>query len=87
MSIAGLRYLEALAIPACDDSGMEGLRIVEADGMAGATVDARGARMGSGLSTYHDGVVSAANALAQGCGVRVSMRAAEAALLLLRRPE
>ena len=33
-----------------DDSGMAGLAIVEADGLAGATVDARTARMGDGLS-------------------------------------
>ncbi len=68
-----------------DDSGMAGLPIVEADGLAGATVDARTARMGDGLSTYQDGVISAANAPAVACGVAVGMPAREAAHLLLTR--
>ncbi|MCY3951054.1 MAG: hypothetical protein OXG69_00735 [bacterium] len=70
-----------------DDSGMAGLFIVEADGLAGATVDARRARMGSGLSHYHDGIISAANALAAARGVAIGMPCAEAALLLLARPD
>ncbi len=68
-----------------DDSGMAGLTIVEADGLAGATVDARRARMGSGLSHYHDGIISAANALAADSGVEVGMPCPQAASLLLRR--
>ncbi len=68
-----------------DDSGMAGLMIVEADGLAGATVDARRARMGSGLSHYHDGIISAANALAAGAGVEVGMPCPQAASLLLNR--
>ena len=70
-----------------DDSGMAGLAIVEADGLAGATVDARRARMGSGLSHYHDGIISAVNALAGGRGVEIGMPCPEAALLLLARPD
>ena len=70
-----------------DDSGMAGLAIVEADGLAGATVDARRARMGSGLSHYHDGIISARNAPAAARGVEVGMPCPEAALLLLARPD
>lgn len=66
-----------------DDSGIAGLAIVEADGLAGACVDARTARMGDGLSTYHDGIVSACNAPARERGVRVGQSAREAAGLLL----
>lgn len=66
-----------------DDSGTAGLEIVEADGLAGASVDARGARMGSGLSTYEDGVISACNRIAAARGVRVGQTAREAARLLL----
>jgi hypothetical protein len=66
-----------------DGSGTAGLFIVEADGLAGATVDARTARMGDGHSTYHDGVISAVNAHAARRGVRVGQRACEAARLLL----
>ncbi len=66
-----------------DDSGILGLSIVEADGMAGATVDARLARMGNGLSHYHDGIISAFNGPARDRGVDLGMSAAEAASLLL----
>ncbi len=67
------------------DSGMAGLAITNAEGIAGATVDARQARMGDGMSTYEDGVISAANALALACGVRIGMPARDAALLLVNR--
>jgi uncharacterized protein YunC (DUF1805 family) len=68
-----------------DDSGMAGLAITNAEGVAGATVDATLARMGDGMSTYEDGVITAANELALACGVRVGMRAREAALRLVER--
>ena len=41
--------------------------------------------MGDGMSTYEDGIISAANSLAEACGVRVGMPAREAALLLVNR--
>lgn len=66
-----------------DDSGIVGLTIVEAHGLAGATVDARLARMGSGLSHYHDGIISAVNSHAYARNVRVGMSCAHAAELLL----
>jgi hypothetical protein len=64
-------------------SGTAGLRVVEADGLAGAAVDARTARMGDGLSTYRDGVISARNVHAARRGVEVGQPAREAALALL----
>jgi hypothetical protein len=64
-------------------SGTAGLQIVEADGLAGATVAARSARMGDGLSTYRDGVISAVNAPAAARGVGVGQPAHRAAELLL----
>ena len=69
-----------------EDAGVAGLFLVEKEGLAGATVDARIARMGEGLSSYHDGVISAANALAKAAGVEVGMTAADAATWLLQRP-
>lgn len=66
-----------------DDSGIAGLALVEPEGLAGATVDARTARMGDGLSTWTDGVISAANAGARATGVREGMPARQAAALLL----
>jgi hypothetical protein len=65
-----------------DESGVAGIYMVEADGLRGATVDARSARMGDGLSTWRDGVISAVNAGARARGVQVGMRAQEAAYLL-----
>jgi hypothetical protein len=60
-----------------------GLALVEVDGLAGATVDARTARMGDGHSTYADGVISAVNVHAALRGVEVGQPAREAALRLL----
>jgi hypothetical protein len=68
-----------------DDSGMSGLTIVEAEGLAGATADATRARMGNGLSHYHDGIISAANGPARERGVEIDMLVPQAASLLLHR--
>ena len=66
-----------------NDSGIAGLEIVAADGLAGATVDARTARMGDGRSTYEDGVISAVNGPGQARGVEIGVRARDAAERLL----
>ena len=68
-------------------SGVEGMNTVAAQGLAGAPVDARTARMGDGTSTYYDGIISAANPLAAECGVAVGMPAKDAAKALLQRKE
>lgn len=65
------------------DAGIAALAIVDADGLAGATVSALSARMGDGLSTYRDGVISACNETARARGVREGQPAAQAARLLL----
>ena len=70
-----------------EQSGIAGLYAVEAQGLAGATVDARTARMGEGISTYRDGIISAVNRFAALAGVKVGLPAPEAARLLLQRPE
>jgi len=67
-----------------NQSGISALQDVEADGIAGASVDALTARMGDGQSTYFDGVISAANSVARAKGVRVGQTAREAAALLLK---
>lgn len=69
-----------------DSSGTAGLTLVEPLGLAGATVDARRARMGDGMSTWHDGVISAFNHGARRAGVRTGMTCQEAARLLLEAP-
>lgn len=68
-----------------DRSGVEGLRIVESEGLAGAAVDARTAKMGDGLSTFHEGTISAMNRLAESAGVEIGMAARKAAALLAAR--
>ena len=66
-----------------DDSGIEGLAILDEHRIAGAAVSTESARIGDALSTYHDGLISAANAAAAAKGVRVGMRASDAARLML----
>lgn len=67
-----------------NNSGISALQDVEADGIAGASVDALTARMGDGQSTYFDGVISAMNSIAQAKGVRIGQTAREAAAHLLK---
>jgi hypothetical protein len=62
-----------------EDSGLDGLKAE----IPGATVDVQTARIGDGLSTYREGVISACNALAAARGVVVGQRAQEAAWLLV----
>ena len=66
-----------------NDAGIAALAIVQRDGLPGATVDARTARMGDGLSTYHDGEISACNELARDLGIQPGEPAADAAWKLL----
>jgi len=68
-----------------EDSGVAGMVQVASEGLYGATVDARRAKMGDGLSTWHDGIISAANSLAASIGVKVGMTAKEAARILVNR--
>jgi hypothetical protein len=68
-----------------DRTGVEGLAILDDHAIAAASVDALSARIGSGLSTYHDGVISACNLVAARTGVRAGMPAKAAAELMLRR--
>ena len=68
-----------------EESGVAGMIEVNDHGLAGATVDARAAKMGDGLSTYNDGIISAANDLARAAGVEPGMTAIKAAALLAAR--
>jgi hypothetical protein len=66
-----------------DDSGIDGLEAMGAT--PAAAVSAASARIGDALSTYRDGVISAANAAALAIGVKPHMSAKEAARLMLQR--
>ncbi len=61
-----------------DEAGTSRLPVLQARGIAGITVDAATARVGDGVSTWRDGVVSCANGRAQALGVAVGMRAQDA---------
>jgi len=67
-----------------NQSGISALPDVVPDGIPGASVSALSARMGDGQSTYFDGIISAANTLAEAKGVRVGQTAREAAMHLLK---
>lgn len=64
-------------------SGIAGLDILQDAAVPAAAVAAMSARIGDGLSTYHDGAISALNDLAHSRGVRVGMPARLAADLML----
>jgi hypothetical protein len=68
-----------------DYSGTDGLEVMDEQRIPAATVSAQSARLGDALSTYRDGIISAANASARAIGVRINMTAREAARLMLNR--
>jgi uncharacterized protein YunC (DUF1805 family) len=66
-----------------NNSGIEGLAILDEHGIGAATVSTDSARIGDALSTYYDGVISAVNNTAAALGVEVGQSAREAARRLL----
>jgi uncharacterized protein YunC (DUF1805 family) len=66
-----------------DDSGIDGLQAMAETPAAAVSADS--ARIGDALSTYRDGIISAANAAALALGVTPGMSAKEAARLMLQR--
>ena len=66
------------------DTGIEGLPMLDPQGIAAATVSTDSARIGDPLSTYQDGVLSAVNETARALGLKIGMPAREAAPLMLR---
>jgi hypothetical protein len=63
-------------------TGIGGLLGCNAIGVPAAAVSTMSARIGDGLSTYEDGIISAVNDLARQKGVREGMKASEALRLL-----
>ncbi|GAA1164837.1 hypothetical protein GCM10009584_02180 [Ornithinimicrobium humiphilum] len=64
-------------------SGVAALPVLDAQGVPGATVDARTARMGDALSSWETGIISAVSDLARAAGVSEGMTCQEAAALLV----
>jgi hypothetical protein len=70
-----------------DDCGILRLPALDARNIAGATVSAWSARIGDGLSTYRDGMVTAINETAARCCGEIGLPAAElVARLVAARP-
>jgi hypothetical protein len=61
-----------------NNSGIGGLPLCAEKGMPAAAVSAMSARIGDGLSTYNNGIISAVNEIAARHGVTVGMTAREA---------
>jgi hypothetical protein len=70
-----------------DNSGIDGLLVLEEKGIPGAAVSTDSAAIGDGMSTYHDGIISALNPSAEILKVVIGMPAREAALLMLNGKE
>jgi hypothetical protein len=66
-----------------DDAGYARLPVLDARGIAGATVSAYSARIGDGRSTYETGVISRLNEAARRLELREGMTAREATARLL----
>jgi hypothetical protein len=66
-----------------DDIGITRLPVLDARGVAAATVSAMSARIGEGRSTYEDGVLSHVNARARTLGARPGMTCREWVLKIL----
>lgn len=68
-----------------DDSGIAGLEVCQRKGIPGGAVSVESARIGEGMSTYADGILSAVNDAARALGIHEGMPAREAALRMLER--
>jgi hypothetical protein len=66
-----------------NNTAVEGVKLLGERGIPAAAVASMSARIGEGLSTWNDGVISVVNAVAGARGVKVGMSAKEAARLML----
>jgi hypothetical protein len=67
-----------------NNTAVEGVMLLQERGIPAASVGTMSARLGEGLSTWNDGVISVVNQTAAARGVKVGMSAKEAARLMLR---
>ncbi len=65
-------------------SAIAGLPMLDRSAIAAAAVAALSARIGDGMSTWRDGVISAVNATADSRGVKIGMPARKAVLVMLQ---
>ena len=69
------RYGHGSLVIGIDEAGVSRLPALDARGIAAATVAAASSRIGDGLSTYRDGVLSRVNASAAALGAVPGMTA------------
>jgi uncharacterized protein YunC (DUF1805 family) len=67
-----------------NNTAVEGVMLLDEHGVPAASVSTMSARLGDGLSTWNDGVLSVVNEVAAGLGISVGMTAKEAARLMLQ---
>jgi hypothetical protein len=70
-----------------DDAGISRLPALQARGIAGATVDCHSARIGEGMSSWEDGVISVLNERAAARGGRVGQSARDFVAAMLEHAE
>ena len=66
-----------------NDTAVEGVKLLGERGVPAASVSTLSARLGEGLSTWNDGIISVVNPAAAARGVKVGMTAKAAARLML----
>ncbi len=66
-----------------NNTAVEGVTLLEEKGVPSAAVATMSARLGEGLSTWNDGIISVVNAPAAKLGVKVGMTAKQAARFML----
>ena len=69
--------------PGKNNSGISGLAMCGEKGMPAAAVAAMSARIGDGLSTYREGIISAVNEPARAKGIAIGMTAKDALRLMI----
>ncbi len=69
------------------NAGRSRLAWLQQAGIMAATVSAASARIGEGMDTYQNGIISYANDHAGRAGIRRDMKASEAAMLIIRTLE
>ena len=67
-----------------DGAGISGLPVYKIAGIPAGAVDCMTARIGHGLDTWENGIVSSANELAQELGIATGMQVREAAFKVLK---
>jgi len=69
-----------------DSAGIAGLALADGRGVPAAAVETMSARLGDGMSVWHDGAIEHANESCRALGIEPGTRADSAALMMLAAP-